>query len=193
MEGIRAFSCPSFEAVGALKVEAKCQQYTYQIELKELNRKSSLKRHFQVKIAGKTGKKQTVSVQILGRTHNRWTLEVDGKVEDVFVSQQGKQVLVDWQSRTFAIEIYSFRDRFLHRVGEPEVLGIASIKIQMSGKVVAVLRQQGEPVEAGQGLVVIEAMKMQNELKSPKSGTIATCNVELGDIVKAGDILFEIK
>ena len=179
--------------MGALKLEATCQQHTYQIELEEPSHESPLKRHFEVKIADKTGKERVVSVQILGRRHNRWTLEVGGKVEDVFVSQQGKQVLVDWQSRTFAIEIYSFRDRLLHEAGESEMAGIASLKAQMPGKVVAVLKQRGEPVEARQGLVIIEAMKMQNELKSPKSGTVTTCNVAPGDTVNAGDILFEIE
>jgi biotin carboxyl carrier protein len=63
----------------------------------------------------------------------------------------------------------------------------------MPGKVIAVLAQEGESVQVGQGLVIIEAMKMQNELKSPKSGTVMTCNVEEGAKISAGDLLFEIE
>ena len=59
----------------------------------------------------------------------------------------------------------------------------------MPGRVVRVLANLGEAVEAHQGIVVIEAMKMQNELKSPKAGTVAEMRVVPGDTVAAGDVL----
>jgi biotin carboxyl carrier protein len=58
----------------------------------------------------------------------------------------------------------------------------------MPGKIVRVLSAPGEKVEAGQGLLVIEAMKMQNEIRSPKSGTIERLAKE-GNTVQAGEIL----
>lgn len=63
------------------------------------------------------------------------------------------------------------------------------IKASMPGRVVRVLAQRGETVEAHQGVVVIEAMKMQNELKSPKAGTVIEMRVAPGDTVAAGDVL----
>ena len=74
-----------------------------------------------------------------------------------------------------------------------EAEGQAILRAQMAGKVINVLAGEGEGVQLGQGLVVIEAMKMQNELKSPKSGTVTTCNVKEGKKVSAGDLLFEIE
>lgn len=59
----------------------------------------------------------------------------------------------------------------------------------MPGRVVRVLVQRGDAVEASQGIVVIEAMKMQNELKSPKAGVVADVRVVPGDTVAAGDVL----
>src|SRR5437667_10102048 len=59
----------------------------------------------------------------------------------------------------------------------------------MPGKVVRVLVEVGDQVEAGAGIVVVEAMKMQNEMKSPKIGTVVTLNVEVGATVNAGDVL----
>src|SRR5947209_7155890 len=56
--------------------------------------------------------------------------------------------------------------------------GSAQIVAPMPGKVVRVLTEKGASVEAGQGVVVIEAMKMQNEMKSPKAGLVTTINVE---------------
>lgn len=71
--------------------------------------------------------------------------------------------------------------------------GRAQIKAPMPGKVVRVLAEAGQAVEPGQGVVVVEAMKMQNELKSPKAGTVAEVRVEPGATVNAGDVLAVIE
>ena len=65
----------------------------------------------------------------------------------------------------------------------------ARIVAPMPGKVVRVLVSVGDQVEAGAGIVVVEAMKMQNEMKSPKAGTLAALHVEVGATVNAGDVL----
>jgi biotin carboxyl carrier protein len=59
----------------------------------------------------------------------------------------------------------------------------------MPGKIIRVLVQAGDKVEAGQGLLVVEAMKMQNEIRSPKSGTVERLLVKEGQPVNAGEIL----
>jgi len=59
----------------------------------------------------------------------------------------------------------------------------------MPGKVVRVLVETGQQVEVGQGVVVVEAMKMQNEMKAPKAGVIVSVNAEVGATVNAGDLL----
>ena len=71
--------------------------------------------------------------------------------------------------------------------------GRAQIKAPMPGKVVRVLVEVGQVVEAGQGVVVVEAMKMQNELKSPKAGAVAELRAETGATVNAGDVLAVIE
>jgi biotin carboxyl carrier protein len=67
--------------------------------------------------------------------------------------------------------------------------GRAQVLAPMPGKVVRVLVEEGQEVEAGAGLVVVEAMKMQNELKSPKAGTVAELHAREGATVNAGDVL----
>ena len=59
----------------------------------------------------------------------------------------------------------------------------------MPGKIVRVLAPENSEVEAGQGVLVVEAMKMQNEIKSPKKGTIQKILVSEGAAVNAGDVL----
>src|SRR5688500_232315 len=71
--------------------------------------------------------------------------------------------------------------------------GRAPVKAPMPGKVVRVLVETGQAVEAGQAVVVVEAMKMQNELKSPKSGVVAELRAEPGATVNSGDVLAVIE
>jgi len=67
--------------------------------------------------------------------------------------------------------------------------GAARIVAPMPGKVVRVLVETGQQVEVGQGVVVVEAMKMQNEMKAPKAGVIVSVDAEVGATVNAGDLL----
>ena len=71
--------------------------------------------------------------------------------------------------------------------------GIAEIKTAMPGKVVRILVEAGAEVAKGDGVVVVEAMKMQNELKSPKAGVVKEIRVNEGGTVSAGDILATIE
>jgi len=59
----------------------------------------------------------------------------------------------------------------------------------MPGKIVRVLATEGEKISAGQGVAVIEAMKMQNEIKSPKQGTLKKLLAKTGMNVTAGEVL----
>lgn len=81
-------------------------------------------------------------------------------------------------------------DRRAHRAGAS---GEAQVKAPMPGKVVRVLVAVGEVVDAGQGVIVVEAMKMQNELKSPRAGRVASVKVNEHDTVNAGAILVTIE
>ena len=67
-----------------------------------------------------------------------------------------------------------------------DVGGVASIDSPMPGKVIKILAKEGEEVKRGQGVIVVEAMKMENELKAPKDGVIKEIKVKEGDAVEAG-------
>ena len=81
-------------------------------------------------------------------------------------------------------DLRSFRNR---KSGTAANQGLQKLSAAMPGKVVRILLQEGAQVEAGQGILVVEAMKMQNEIKSPKAGTIQRIMVTTGDPVNAGD------
>ncbi len=96
------------------------------------------------------------------------------------------------------------RERFAYRMDDPRSLrsrlranehgdGPRTLKASMPGRVVRVLAAEGDAVTVGQGVLVIEAMKMQNEVKSPKDGVVARLLAAPGDAVGAGQDLAVIE
>lgn len=75
------------------------------------------------------------------------------------------------------------------RHGALEAEGRQQVAAPMPGKVVRLLVKRGDTVEAGQGLLVVEAMKMQNEIRSPKSGKVEKLLAAEGQAVNAGEVL----
>lgn len=70
--------------------------------------------------------------------------------------------------------------------------GEQTLVAPMPGKVVAVLAAIGDAIDVGKGVIVVEAMKMQNEVKSAKAGTVGDIRVSVGDTVNAGQVLATI-
>jgi len=94
--------------------------------------------------------------------------------------------------RSFRVEVLDPR-RWNRERNHREAEGRQNITAVMPGKVVRVLVAQGDQVEAGQGLIVVEAMKMQNEMKAAKAGRVATLAAVAGATVNAGEILATIE
>lgn len=93
---------------------------------------------------------------------------------------------------TFSVEILDPR-RWRRAGASSRGEGRQNIAAPMPGKVVRVLVAEGDQVEAGQGLVVVEAMKMQNEIKATRSGRVVALTAAAGSTVNAGDILVAIE
>lgn len=95
-------------------------------------------------------------------------------------------------ARAIAIDVFDPRDlRAAGRGGSTQ--GRQEVIAPMPGKIVRVLVNLGDMVEEGQGLVVVEAMKMQNEMKSPKAGTVAEVRTRADATVTAGEALIVIE
>ena len=94
--------------------------------------------------------------------------------------------------RPFQVEVFDPREmRGRKNAGAGE--GRQKIVSMMPGKVVRVLVAQGDAIEKGQGLVVVEAMKMQNEMKSPKAGRVVEIKTRAEATVAAGEVLMVIE
>jgi biotin carboxyl carrier protein len=108
---------------------------------------------------------------------------------EVTVEETAEGLLVHAAGCEFHVQITDPRSWRGRRGGGIELEGRQQVTAPMPGKIVSVLVAQGDRVEAGQGLLVIEAMKMQNEIRSPKSGTVERLVLKAGHTVSAGEVL----
>ncbi len=92
-------------------------------------------------------------------------------------------------SERFAAEVRDPRSLRSRRAAAGAIAGPAKIVAPMPGKIVRVIASEGDEVEVGDGLLVVEAMKMQNEIKATKKGKITTLAVKEGFAVSAGELL----
>lgn len=105
--------------------------------------------------------------------------------------QEGQYEATSGGQRIF-LNIADKRDRSERQRSEAGS-GPVELRAQMPGKIISLLVEVGAEITAGQSLLVIEAMKMQNELKSPKSGTVSKVLVKEGETVQANQRLAVIE
>jgi biotin carboxyl carrier protein len=103
----------------------------------------------------------------------------------------GDGVVID--GRRYGFEVEDPRSLQGRRGAGAGTEGPRPVKAPMPGRVVRLLVEAGQSVEEGQGVVVIEAMKMQNELKSPKAGRVVRVGAAVGDTVGSGDVLMVVE
>jgi biotin carboxyl carrier protein len=121
----------------------------------------------------------------------------DGRSYEIVVRETPGEV------RDGALDVYVNGNHYVARVSDPRRLsrkrggalleGRQNVLAPMPGKVVRLLVAVGDEVTAGQGLMVVEAMKMQNEIKSPKAGKIVAIAVAEGVPVNPGQVLLSVE
>ena len=120
-----------------------------------------------------------------------YSVLMDGRSYEARVEERPGGLVVVIDGYRFEIEVRDPR-RWSRKSGGAGAEGAQSIAAPMPGKVVRVLVAPGDAVEAGQGLVVVEAMKMQNEMKASRAGRVMSVAVKEGATVAAGEVLATI-
>jgi biotin carboxyl carrier protein len=118
-----------------------------------------------------------------------YSILLDGKSFEVRLELAGAELRAMTSGREFSIVIPDEREWRRKRGSTIEAEGRQQVLAPMPGKIVRVLVKTGDAVRAGQGLLVVEAMKMQNEIRAPKSGTIDRLAVVEGQTVNAGEVV----
>jgi biotin carboxyl carrier protein len=146
----------------------------------------------------------------LKKTDPGWECHLDGRaiqVDAIIPRRDVLSLIIDGRSYEIkreqtatGLHLWVGGTRFVVELRDPRSLrsrqktagnekGPVKIAAPMPGRVVRVLITENHEVEAGQGLIVVEAMKMQNEIKSPKKGIVKKILVSPGTAVNPGDIL----
>ena len=128
-----------------------------------------------------------VSINAVNTAKGVLSLLIAGESYEVVANPAQQQIAV---GRTrFAVEVRDPRSWRARKARLESGDGPKKIFAPMPGKVVRIILADGAEVEQGAGVIVIEAMKMQNELKSPKKGKVARILAGEGTAVNAGDVL----
>jgi biotin carboxyl carrier protein len=150
----------------------------------ELTRPAGEPSHIVATIAGRQVEADAVEI-----SPGVYSILLDGRSLEVRVEVLADGLLLRTAGREYRVEIVDPRAWRRSHTGGIDLAGRQQISAPMAGKVVRVLVSQGQQVEAGQGLLVVEAMKMQNEIRSPKTGTVGRLLAKEGQAVNAGEIL----
>jgi biotin carboxyl carrier protein len=143
-----------------------------------------------------------VSAEIGDRVYNLDVREIEPDSYMFFLNTNVHECRVSGSDSTFEVSIHG--RNYSVTIVDPKRLrsgqnsdrhhhGVAEILAPMPGKVVRVQTESGATVQKGAGVIVVEAMKMQNEMKSPRDGVVVSINVKPGDTVNAGDVLAVIE
>jgi len=139
----------------------------------------------QLHYARETGASLDLEYSIAPTGMGQWSVLANGRS---FAAQLLSNGEVSVNGHVFRVEIFDPRGRRGRR-GAAGSEGRQTIVAPMPGRVIRVLIEAGQEVEDGQGLIVVEAMKMQNEMKSPKAGRVVAVKTAAGATVAAGDVL----
>jgi biotin carboxyl carrier protein len=120
---------------------------------------------------------------------NVLSILLDGKAYEVKREWIGSDLQLCVGGERYSATLHDPRSFRSRRDAVDSQHGPRKLVAPMPGKVVRVLVSEGDAVEAGQGLMVVEAMKMQNEIKSPKNGIVRKIAASNGAAVNAGDVL----
>jgi len=137
---------------------------------------------YQVTLGGRTR-----TVDAFQHDSGSVSLLVDGASYAVLVDDRGRETRMQVGDSVYPLEVLDERRLRTRRTARKfTVDGRQAIRAPLPGKVLRVLRRPGEAVREGEGLVVLEAMDMENELRSPKDGKVVELLVEEGQSVEGG-------
>jgi biotin carboxyl carrier protein len=123
-----------------------------------------------------------------------YSLLLDGESFEANVSSADQNIEVLLRGHLFVVTVEDERQRRLRESTSGALVqeGEYSLTAPMPGLVVAIPVEEGQAVEHGQNLVILESMKMQNELKAPRAGTVGRIRVRTGDNVEQNQTLLSL-
>jgi biotin carboxyl carrier protein len=135
----------------------------------------------------------TVHVDAVRSGKTIYSIIEEGKQFEVVIDETGAHGFdVFVAGQLFHLQALDERSKLLSATAKPVASGPQRVEAEMPGKVVKISTPVGSPVAEGQGVVILEAMKMENEIKSPIEGIVTEMGVAEGQTVDSGALLFVV-
>jgi biotin carboxyl carrier protein len=126
-------------------------------------------------------------------SENCLSLLVAGKAYTVFIAEDKGKIYISVQGEQFCMEEAKAQAEARSTAETAALKGTPTIASPMPGKIVKILVREGDKVEKGQGLVIVEAMKMENEIRTASAGVVEKINFKEGDLVDAAVPIIELE
>jgi len=137
---------------------------------------------------------ETIHVDVASGPRSFYSIIEDGRQFEAMVDEKGAHGFdVTVGGRLFRLEAVDERTKLLSGQAAQVVTGPQRVEAEMAGKVVKLSAAVGDAVAEGQGVVIVEAMKMENVIPSPVDGVVKEIAVSEGDTVEAGFPLFTVE
>ncbi|ACY19153.1 biotin/lipoyl-containing protein [Haliangium ochraceum] len=168
-----------------------------------------MRREFVIQVSGRS-----CTASLEARPNQPWLLEIEGASYEVdakrirpgtwSILHEGRSFVVDLDERKRGVGVLAGtidteitiedarRARLAATVSQGEGARGETVRAPIAGKVVKVLVAEGDEVEAGASVLVLEAMKMENEIRCENGGTVASVSVEAGQSVDSNDTLLTL-
>ena len=131
-----------------------------------------------------------LDIQLIAQNGNEWIVDLGQGPERMVVAQVGDRTEIYLRNQRVVASVYDTRKLALRMM---DFAGGNEVVSPMTGRVVSVAVESGSTVEKGDVVVIVEAMKMENPMKAPRSGVVSEVCVNVGDVVDVNAVLITLE
>ena len=134
---------------------------------------------------------KSISLQLSHRQENSLSITIDNQITTAYLAKSDDRIYVYIQGRSIELSLADSKQKKYSQEGM-EFGAKDEISTPMPGKIVRIMVNVGDTVQPKQQLVIVESMKMENEIKSSIEGVVKAINFKSGDLVKPGQTIIKL-
>ncbi|HEX9970634.1 MAG TPA: biotin/lipoyl-containing protein [bacterium] len=165
----------------SVELEFSIAQKNYSLSVQKKNE------HYQLKIGD-----QTIELQAIKVTPHWMMLSDQNGTQRICVASTTDKIFIHFNGHQYVVDHPEQKEKAAYQSDEHLSGADAGIYAPMPGKILKIMVQENQPVEAKQNLIIVEAMKMEHSVRAPKKGIVKKINFKEGDLVDTGQEIMEI-
>ena len=168
------------------------QEFLYQGEIKIINIETGPENHHKAENYAAAIGENKYELNAIKISGNCFSLAFDKKHRIIYAAENDNKIFIHLDGRVIELE-KAGNDLKIFSADGMEYGARDQIATPMPGKVVKILVSEGDKIELGQALVIVESMKMENEIKSPTNGTVISIHFKDGDLVEPNQPIIKLE